>query len=440
MLTLKELRQKAADAKKTARSKEAEYNVIAKKADATDDERAKLAALDAELDKLAEELDGLNADIEIAEKRERRSALFAGTAGTIPALSAGRTLNEPNPETTFGFKSMAEFAVAVRSAQTGGGGEAVDRLYAAQPSTFNQNQGAGGEGFLAPPEYSKQVWDVAFENTDLLAMCNPEPTLSNTVLKPKDEATPWGAVGVQAYWVGESQTLTLSKLALTGEMLQLHKLHAFCAATEEVLTDAPLLQSRLTRQAGNVIKWTAAEAVMWGNGIAKPVGFMNAPSLVTVAADGGQATATITLSNLAKMMARILRTGGRPMWIANQDTIPQLIQLTLGNVPAYLPFNQPIAGSPFEGTLMGYPVMFTEHAQTLGTSGDIVCANMDGYYAAVKQGGIDFATSMHLYFDSAQVAFRWQFRLAGMPFLSKAVSPSKGSNTKSHFVALAARP
>ena len=82
--------------------------------------------------------------------------------------------------------------------------------------------------------------------------------------------------------------------------------------------------------------------------------------------------------------------------------------------------------------------MFTEHAQTLGTAGDVTCANMAGYYSVTK-GGVDFASSIHLYFDQNLTAFRWTFRLTGQPMLSKPVQPANGATTKSHFVSLANR-
>jgi hypothetical protein len=92
--------------------------------------------------------------------------------------------------------------------------------------------------------------------------------------------------------------------------------------------------------------------------------------------------------------------------------------------------------------------MYSEHAQTLGTKGDVQLVNPFGYYATVKQSGdggeglpgLEFAQSIHLYFDYNLTAFRWTFRLGGQPYLSAAISPAKGSNTKSHFVTLAARP
>jgi HK97 family phage major capsid protein len=350
----------------------------------------------------------------------------------VPARSAGRTVNEPNPATTFGFRSLTEFAQSVRRASVGSGFDPRlnGALEAAAPATVNENFGSGGEGFLVPPDFSRTVWEITFEQTDLLGMCAPEPTRSNSVFKPKDEVTPWGAVGVQAVWASEAATLTATKIAMTGDLMMLHKIYAFTAASDEILDDAPMMQDRLTRQAGRALRYKISDAIVWGNGVGQPLGFMNAPSKISVAKDAAQAAATLSVANILNMAARMLRLGGKPFWIVNQDCIPQLGALTFGTFPAWLPFNQPISGDVFEGRLIGYPVMFSEHAQTLGTEGDVTTK---------ADGGIDFAQSIHLYFDSGLTAFRWTFRVAGQPYLSAPVQPAHGANTKSHFISLATR-
>ena len=91
------------------------------------------------------------------------------------------------------------------------------------------------------------------------------------------------------------------------------------------------------------------------------------------------------------------------------------------------------------GRLLGRPILFTEHAKTVGDKGDLQLVNPNGYEAFRKQSGVQFAESIHLYFDYNIRAFRWIFRIGGQPVLSAPVSPAKGSNTKSHFVALADR-
>jgi HK97 family phage major capsid protein len=432
MKTLKELRQQRALKATRGKAALSELKTLQAKAELTADEATKVAALETEITALEDEVPTLDAQIVSLETEQRRELAFAPRT----AHQAARTF-EPNPELTGGFKAITHFAQAVMAAQTGTlGGLGLE----AAASNYMQNQGAAGEGYLVPPQYSQEVAEIAFNEPDLFGMANPEPTNSNTFLKPKDETTPWGASGVQAVWRAEAAQMTASKLALTGEISQLHELYAFCAASNEVLSDASMLQNRLTTQAGRAIAWTASEAVMWGSGAGQPTGFMKAPCLVTVAKEAGQADTTIVVLNLGKMLSRVLRVGGKPLWFANPDIIPQLIGLTIGNMPVWVPMNQGIQANPFDGYLLGYPVIFTEHAQTLGVTGDLVCANLAGYYAAVKAGGVEFASSIHLYFDQNLTAFRWTFRINGQPILSKAVQPAKGATTKSHFVALASRP
>jgi hypothetical protein len=65
--------------------------------------------------------------------------------------------------------------------------------------------------------------------------------------------------------------------------------------------------------------------------------------------------------------------------------------------------------------------------------------SLNGYRTITKAGGVQTATSMHLYFDADATAFRFTFRLNGKPILSKPVTPPKSSVTRSHFVSLAAR-
>jgi HK97 family phage major capsid protein len=244
---------------------------------------------------------------------------------------------------------------------------------------------------------------------------------------------------VQAAWRAEAAQMNASKLALTGAIVQLHELFAFVIATQELLEDAPRLSNRLTLQAARAIRWKASDAIKWGDGNGKPLGYMNAACLVTQTKEAAQVANTIVTANVLKMYSRILRTGGRPLWFANSDTLPQLGQLTIGNQPAWLPSNQPLAGSP-DGTLLGRPLLFTEHAHTLGTKGDLSVVDLEGYYAINKAGGgLDFAASIHLFFDFNMSAFRWVFRVGGQPFLSAAVAPARGATTKSHFVTLETR-
>lgn len=455
-MNLKELRAKRAAAAAKGREILGQLNALLALPSRDAAQDAQTVSFDAELTALEAEIPALDAKIAEAEKMEAREATFSLAAPHAAGLergalfgSAARTFGEPTPGAA-GFKAIAEFANAVRSARTGSidprlaalPGDTDSRFGASTaPSTYNQNAGGGGEGYLVPPDFRREIWQIAYDEDDLLGMCTPEPTQSNAVMVPRDETTPWGAAGVQAYWASEVGQFTASKVNLTGALMNLHKLYAFVTASDELLADGPMLSDRLTRQAGRAIKWKASEAIFAGTGVGQPLGIQTSPSILVTPKDTGQATKTLSLTNIGNMMARILRVGGTPIWLANQDILPQLIALAFpGGWPAWLPNNQPMAKSPFNGMLMGYPLFFTEHAQTLGTLGDLTLVNLDGYYAATKaDGGINFAASIHLFFDLDATAFRWTFRLAGQPLLSKPVTSPKSTTQKSHFVTLQAR-
>lgn len=434
---LKKLRHARAEKAKAGKIALDQLNALLGKDNATDAEKAQITTLEEQVDALEAEVAALDGEISAEEKAVRRAALFSTSSlGGGPALAT--IVNDTDPARTAGFRSLAEFAVAVRNLQVNG---VADPRFAAAATGYQQNQGSSGEGVLVPTEWREQIWSLVFADNDLLGFCNPEPTQGNTVGIVKDETTPWGAAGVQAAWRSEGTQMIASKAALTPEIIQLHELYAFVLATNEVLEDAPRLQNRITVQAARAIRWKLFEAVCWGDGNGKPLGFMNSPALVTVAAEGGQTATTIVAANVLKMMARLFEMpGGNPMWLANRDTIPQLGLMTIGNNAAYLPINQALTGSPFKNILAGDPLLFNEHCQTLGTKGDIVLADLSGYALATKQGGgIDFAASIHLFFDQNLTAFRWILRAGGQPYLSGPVAAAKGASSKSHFVALASR-
>jgi HK97 family phage major capsid protein len=171
------------------------------------------------------------------------------------------------------------------------------------------------------------------------------------------------------------------------------------------------------------------------------VGAISSGATVTVAKESGQATQTLTPANLAKMIAR-LPSGSfsRAVWIINNDVLPALFTLTLGNYPIYLPVGNPggIQQSPY-GTLLGRPVYISQHAASFTSQGDVLLVDLKYYQTITKAGGMQTATSMHLYFDADLTAFRTTFRMDGQSKLAASISPAKGSTTMSPFIQLGAR-
>lgn len=391
----------------------------------TAEERARDDAINARLVQL-------NDDIAREERRRDNERLVAAVANPNNVVSiTDRKAEDP----TAGFKDMADFALAVKSASRPGG-YVDERLYGAAPSNYHQETGTS-EGYAVPPQMRNDIWELTFNGEDILGMVSPEPTNSNSVELLADESTPWGAAGVKAAWRAEGAQMNPSKLALKARQVKLHELYAFILATDELMSDAPRLASRLTDQAARAIRWVASESIISGDGVGKPLGWLKSGALITVSKESGQAADTVVPANVAKMYARLLPGGvSRAFWLANSDIIPQLMTMTIGDQPIWTPPTG-FVNAP-GGILLGRPVFLSEHAETLGDKGDLQLIDPAGYYA-VQKDGLQSASSIHLYFDYGIQAFRWTFRFGGQPFLTAPVSPAKGASTKSHFIVLEAR-
>jgi len=379
-----------------------------------------------------------------AERTAPDSAVLRATGAGAPDA------RDANRDPMRGFRDMADFALAVKKAGPGPIGAnsgadprlltLSDRLphnIGAAPTGYMEEGGTVGEGYLVPPEMRAEIWKLIFDSEGVLEFLQPEPTSSNAVKFTKDETTPWGSAGVQAVWVDAGEQLTVSKHTTKQTMNVLYRLAAYVLATDELDEDAPNLGSKLTVGAAAAINWKAEEACMFGDGVGKPLGWMKANCLVTQAAEGGQTAGTIVTKNISKMFSRCLNPT-LAKWFASKDTLPQLMELAIGNQPIWTPPVSGFAQAP-GGFLLGRAVQFSRHCQVLGTVGDIQLVDPTGYLLNIKTGGIKFASSIHLFFDYAINAYRWMFRIGGQPILSAAASPAKGSNTESHFVTLAAR-
>ena len=72
------------------------------------------------------------------------------------------------------------------------------------------------------------------------------------------------------------------------------------------------------------------------------------------------------------------------------------------------------------------------------TKGDVILADWSRYLL-VSKGGIRRAASIHVYFDTDEVAFRWTWRINGEPADLAPATQYKGSTTTSPFVLLDTR-
>lgn len=426
---LKQLRQDLADkkseGKKLLDAADAEGRAL------SEDEEARLEAIEQEVTNLQSNLTEAEEQAEKDAQAAKRRETFSGGSN----ITRQHVRAEDDP--LRGFANFGEFAMAVKSASRPGN-VADERLFiGAAPTTYG-NEGTGADGgFLVPPEFSQSIYAHSLEEEAFLPMTDNTNVSGNSMTFPRDETTPWGTTGIQAYWDGEADQMTQTKPNFGQDTLRLHRLTCLVPVTEELMADTGALAGYLPRKTSEKIRWKTNDALVNGTGAGQPTGIATANCLVEQAADSGQTADTITASNVLNMFSRCTNPG-RAVWLIHPDAFPQLPQMSINNQPVFTPPGTGLQQTP-AGSLLGRPVMMTDTCQTVGDAGDIYLVDWQGLVSITKAGGIETATSIHLWFDYNVMAFRAIFRVDAQPWLRSAISPANGSTTRSPFVNLAAR-
>lgn len=398
-----------------------------------------------------DEFESVQADIAMQRRLESAENILAQPAGRkiAPDGLQNTRLSTSRERNAWGFSNLGDFAKAVRNV---GSGDMDPRLISNATATTYGTEGTGADGgFAVPPEYKAEIMSLIMGEESLLSRCDAAPTSSNQVTVTTDETTAWqSSGGVLTYWGSEAGTMTQSKPSLKEISVRLHKLYALVPVTDELLEDAPALGSFLSRKAAQKIDFAITNAIINGTGVGQPLGIMNSGCKVAVAKEGSQAADTIVAANLLKMAARMpAGSFARSTWLCNQDTLHMLWNLNLefkSSAAAGIAAGarMPTISLPGENgqtfsTIMGRPVIVTEACDTLGDEGDLILADLKGYFAPYKAGGVRSDVSMHLWFDQGLQAFRWAFRIGGQPWLSTYITPLNGTNYLSPFVTCAVR-
>lgn len=301
-------------------------------------------------------------------------------------------------------------------------------------------------GVFVPPTFSQKLFQRLYEDSKLLSKTDNYTVTGNSMVFPRSKessrATGSRYGGVQAYWVGEGDSGTLSRPKFGQLTLTLHKLMCLAGITQELIDDSGMaMQQYITKAFNDEIDFMVSDAIFRGTGAGQPQGLINAPCKISVSKETGQTADTIVPANIVKMYSR-LWAGNRDkaVWFINQDVLPQLYLMTLGigtaGVTVFMPPGG-ISGKPY-ATLLGLPVIEIEQASTLGDEGDITLVDLS-HYVTITKGAPDTQMSMHFYFDTDQQAFRVTYRLDGQPWWHSAVTPYKGTATQSCVVTLAER-
>lgn len=362
---------------------------------------------------------------------------------------------------TWDFKNIGDFAIAVfnenhpvatkrqtdpRLELIGKASLAVKNgLYTkATPTTYASELVGADGGFLVPPEYREQIWVAVHDSYSILSLIDMTPTNRNSVNWNVDVNAPWdNTAGIQVNWRQQAATMSQSKPVFQNRQVILNEMYALVPATDEIISDAPMLNNYLSVKAPEKMGYWIDDAIFNGGGQGMPLGIHGHPATQVIAANA--TTSGYSITDLSNMYPHLLEGGKMTepegVWVMSPREYALLPTLGTGSnagFPLALT-NQTIAGRIILSAL-GLPIYKSQHVPGKDKSGSILLANFKGYTGFNKSEGFDFQSSIHLFFDSGATALRWRFRFGGEPALRAGIpSANDTGNTMSHFVELGGR-
>lgn len=397
----------------------------------TDEERAKSAELQKDLEKIEASIhewqltapaiavaDGQGRVVRRQEGAPGASAKYADLFGAVAQDES--------------FPDLATFFEAVASG----------RHHPALRAAMSEGVGSEG-GFLVPTEYSAEAFDVSLE-TEVVRPRARVYGMKSDVRKiagfTMDGEAGVGPYGFAASWVAEGGGFTPVTPLVREVDLYARKCGIYLQASNELAADGLSFGQQLSGVLTKALGWALDEAFLNGNGAGKPIGCTVAPCTVVVGKETGQAADTFEAQNALKMYSRLLPGSHRTaVWVVHPSVIPELYTMTvpsgtagtlLGLVPSYFD-----AGRM---TLLGLPIVVSEKMQSIGDQGDVGLFDFT-YYAIGMRREISVDESQHVGFANDLASFRAIARVDGKPLLSQAYQPTNGTDTLSPFVVLEAR-
>jgi len=306
-----------------------------------------------------------------------------------------------------------------------------------------ENIGARG-GFLVPVEQQEQLYGGDPMRPPIRSRSTMIPMRRRQINIPVLDQTgttasqPHWFGGMLATWTEEAASKTQSDPTFRQVKLVAHKLICYTRASDELLDDSAVSLDAFLRGPmgfGGAIDWYSEYAFLQGTGAGQPLGVINAGATISVTATASPPAPASLYTDLVNMLESFL-PGANGVWMVNQRHMSDLLTMNgpTGNA-SYL-WGSAMDGVP--GTLLGYPVIFTEKLPGPGTSGSIVLADWR-YYLIGDRQAVTIDSSNHELFQYDQTSWRAVARLDGQPWLSAPLTLSDGTAQVSPFVILGAK-
>ncbi len=324
-----------------------------------------------------------------------------------------------------GWGSFQEFLTAVAE------GRPDERLY--KDSKIEKRVGTTFQGtfagFAVPGQVSKEIYDSVLETAVLFPRVRVYPITEGkelTIPCWDNESHASGSYGgfVPA-WTMEGTTNTEQDPALRTVDLELKNFYLFSTVTQELLADSiGVFESSFRNALVKSCSFELDGAILDGSGVGKPKGILQSNSILSLTRN---TAANIDYDDLVRMYTRLYPGFRRnAAWIVHPEALAEILTLTdtAGNY-IWSPSSTGATGR-VQMYLLGLPIIETEHAKALGTTGDILLADLS-QYAMIFKDRFLVEASPHARFRERKVVFGCFTRCDGTALIDERITPRNGS-------------
>ncbi len=404
------------------------------------EDQASYDALRAEVDSLTTSIATLEGQDELEASMNERRPAAASRQGQEPA-AAGR--NAPGAPASREFESFGEFMFAVRFNQND---QRLASLYNEEAGAAAAELGVSAEqrmdtgssgGFMVPTQFRSEIMRVDPAASIGRPRANvtpagtpPDAAISMPALDQTGTAPSNMFGGVEVKWIAEGDEKPETDAKLREIKLEPFEVAGTITVTDKLLRNwqaaGPFLEGLLS----GAVYQAEDFAFIRGTGVGQPLGYLNSGAALTVP----RAVANqVSYRDLVAMAAVLMMRGGSPVWIASQSVLPQIMLLKDDDGRFIY---QPNARDGVGQTLLGYPLVFNNRANGLGTDGDISLVDFSMYL--IKDGSGPFvASSEHVLFKQNKTVIKIFWNVDGQPWLTAPFTEENGYQV-SPFVVLGA--
>lgn len=346
-----------------------------------------------------------------------------------PAIKeAGYHISQDGGSADPHVKSFGDFLTSVRRGD-------MKRLTSVYNTKAQFEEGGAAGGILVPQEYRAEIFQLRDQSGKIVPRVRRLPTvhesgkfpvLAQAGVTPDTNGQTAYAAGIVMAWTPENAEIGDTDLDFDWLEWKIKKLAGRTTVSNELLADAALIEGVLKQNFARALAAMEEAAVIRGNGVGMPLGFLNSPAKIDISPDNNN---VFTFADATEMYTRFNpQDENSSVWIMHRTMIEQLIGFTVGGAGSGITLVDKIQQG-LDARIWGYPIVFSEHMPKSTNYGSAMLVDLSVYlYFDRQQPAVAF--SEHAAFNTDQGVFRVTERLDGAPWVS---APVKDANPQGSF-------